>query len=209
MSENATANDIIWQNLAQLLPQAPLLASLRRLAQELLQWNKTHNLTGFQEERAVAVHLFWDALILSPHLKGATLLDIGSGAGFPCLVLALAHPELKVVSLEPRAKRLSFQKHARRSLNLPNLEIIAGRAGASPDPLAGRKFANITIKAVGDLARSLELARPYLDQAGQILMPRGGSAIAPSWPGLTCQAYALPPPGGQRQLFIYKEPAAE
>ncbi len=120
-------------------------AALEILGGELLRWNRTHNLTGHRDLPSVRRDLFLDGLALLPHLAGAGLLDIGAGAGFPGLVLALARPGLLVTLLEPRAKRVSFIKHAIRTLGLlDRVEAVAGRApealpgGASPRLPCGR-----------------------------------------------------------------------
>ncbi|MFZ5586194.1 MAG: 16S rRNA (guanine(527)-N(7))-methyltransferase RsmG [Thermodesulfobacteriota bacterium] len=177
-----------------------LASDLDRLAAELLRWNQRINLTGFRTPDEVWVGLFLDALALLPHVQGATLLDIGSGAGFPGLVLGLARPELKVTLLEARAKRVSFQKHALRVLGLTNVHPVQGRAGDGPDAaLAGTLFDTVTIKAVGDLPTSLALARPYLAPGGRILLPRGQADRAAALAqGLSVTGYELPPPGGKR-----------
>ncbi|MCA1906003.1 MAG: 16S rRNA (guanine(527)-N(7))-methyltransferase RsmG [Desulfarculus sp.] len=191
---------------ASLPPARPpeLAPALERLAAELLRWNQRINLTGYRDPEEVRVGLFLDALALVPHLAGDSLLDIGSGAGFPGLVLALARPDLAVTLLEPRAKRVSFQKHAIRTLGLGNVRAVQGRAGNGPDAaLPGEVFSTVTVKAVGSLADSLALARPYLAPGGRILLPRGrGDRAAALDAGLAVVDYELPPPGGRRIIVL-------
>lgn len=179
-------------------------ALLERLAAELLRWNQRINLTGYRSPEEVRVGLFLDALALLPHLAGNSLLDIGSGAGFPGLVLALARPDLTVTLLEPRAKRVSFQKHAIRTLGLGNVRAVQGRAGNGPDAaLPGEVFSTVTVKAVGGLADSLALARPYLAPGGRVLLPRGwGDRAAALAAGHVVVDYQLPPPGGRRIIVL-------
>lgn len=180
---------------------AALAAPLSRLAEELLRWNARINLTGYSDPRGVWVGLFLDSLALLPHLHGQSLLDIGSGAGFPGLVLALARPALAVTLLDGRAKRVSFQKQAARVLGLDNVRCIQGRAGEGA--LAGEVFDTVTVKAVGSLSQSLALARPYLAPGGRVLLPRGWAASAEaSALGLTVLPYELPPPGGRRVVVL-------
>lgn len=183
---------------------ADLVPALDELCAELLRWNQRINLTGYGDERGVWVGLFLDSLALLPHVQavqGAGLLDIGSGAGFPGLVLALARPELSVTLLDGRAKRVSFQKQAARLLGLGNVRCLQGRAGEGA--LAGERFANVTVKAVGSLTQSLALARPYLAPGGRVLLPRGKAAQAEaSALGLATAPYELPPPGGQRLVVL-------
>lgn len=186
------------------LDLAGLTPALATLAAELLRWNARINLTGFRSADEVWLELFLDGLALLRHLHGASLLDIGSGAGFPGLVLGLARPELAVTLLDARAKRVSFQKHAVRTLGLTNVTPVQGRAGAGPDAaLAGTLFDTVTIKAVGDLPTSLGLARPYLAPGGRILLPRGHADRAAALAmGLTVIDYELPPPGGRRIIVV-------
>lgn len=196
---------LAWASHAHAGPDlAALTPALDNLAAELLRWNARINLTGFRTPDEVWVGLFLDALALLPHLHGATLLDIGSGAGFPGLVLGLARPEMRVTLIEARAKRVSFQKHAVRALSLANVTPVQGRAGDGPDAaLTGVQFDSVTIKAVGDLAASLALARPYLAPGGRVLLPRGHADRAAALDqGLAVVDYELPPPGGRRIIVI-------
>lgn len=180
---------------------ASLIPPLSRLADELLRWNASINLTGFRDERGVWVGLFLDSLALLPHLHGVSLLDIGSGAGFPGLVIALARPDLAVTLLDGRAKRVSFQKQAARLLALGNVRCVQGRAGQGA--LYGQRFDSVTVKAVGSLNDSLALARPYLAPGGRVLLPRGWAAREEaSALGLAAAAYELPPPGGRRVVVL-------
>ena len=142
------------------------------LCREVLKWGKVHNLTGHRDLDSAWEDLILDGLALAPMVKGPLVLDIGSGAGFPGLPLALARPELKITLLEPRAKRVSFQKHMVRRLGLEEgVRPVMGSAGK--DDLDGAKFHTVVLRAVASMERSLELARPYLDESGVIIMLRG------------------------------------
>ena len=185
-----------------------LQSSFKLLGAELLRWNQRINLTGHRDERSVEADLVLDSLALAEHIQDDTLLDIGSGAGFPGLVLALARPELKVTLLEPRGKRVSFQEHIIRTLDLKNrVQAVQGRAsqdrGQDPAALEGRFFSTVTLKAVTSLEDSLALARPYLAPEGRIVLPRGISDRQNALDlGLKVVDYQLPEPGGQRILAI-------
>jgi 16S rRNA (guanine527-N7)-methyltransferase len=182
---------------------------LQILSRELLRWNKTHNLTGYRAWPQVAVGLILDALMLAPYCYGCSCLDIGSGAGFPGLVLALARPSMLVTLLEGRRKRVSFQRHIIRLLALDNVVSVWGRAGEDNDPLEGRKYAAVTCKALGSLPLSLNLCHRYTQKNGIILLPRGMRdekeiiALQENKPAdmiVAAHYYTLPGLGGQRML---------
>ncbi|MCF8034190.1 MAG: 16S rRNA (guanine(527)-N(7))-methyltransferase RsmG [Desulfarculaceae bacterium] len=172
------------------------------LSELLLKWNQTHNLTGHSDPISAKEDLFLDSLALVPQVRGGTLLDIGSGAGFPGLVLALALPELQVTLLEPRAKRISFQKHAVRTLGLEGrVRPVQGRAG---EALLDQRFDTITLRAVTDIPGSLDLARPYLAQGGAVLLPRGKKDAAQARElGLEVVEYTLGDKSEPRIIAIY------
>ncbi|MCB2228569.1 MAG: 16S rRNA (guanine(527)-N(7))-methyltransferase RsmG [Desulfarculaceae bacterium] len=172
------------------------------LIAELLRWNRTHNLTGHRTAEEAELNLIQDSLALVPHIRGNTLLDIGSGAGFPGLVLALALPELHVTLLEPRAKRISFQKHVVRTLGLEGrAHPVQGRAG---EDLLEQRFDTITLRAVTDIPGSLALARPYLADGGAILLARAQKDAAEARQrGLEVVEYTLGGKTAPRIIAIY------
>jgi len=178
------------------------------LLEELFRWNRKINLTGHRDRHTAMVDLILDSLALAPHVKGDRLLDIGSGAGFPGLVLALASPGLEVTLLEARGKRVSFQEHMIRVLGLKNrVRALLGRASARREQdiaaLAGKNFDTVTLKAVAGLEGSLALAKPYLEPGGRILLPRGLKDREPALAlGLRIEPYRLPEPGGGRIIVI-------
>ena len=162
------------------------------LTGELLRWNRTHNLTGHREPDLVLVDLILDSLALLPFMTGRHLLDIGSGAGFPGLVLALAQPDLALVSLEPRAKRVSFQRHLLRNLELGDrVKVVQERAGQGL--MAGRVFDLVTARALAGLEQTLALVRLHLAPGGRVVLPRGlNDRPACLAAGLAVEEYRLP-----------------
>ena len=86
----------------------------------LVEWNKTHNLTAVDDpQEMLAVHIL-DSASIKPYLKGAALLDVGSGAGLPGMILAILSPALQVTSVESRNKKAQFQMFAANKLGLQN-----------------------------------------------------------------------------------------
>jgi 16S rRNA (guanine527-N7)-methyltransferase len=146
------------------------LSSFELLITELLKWNKVHNLTGHDNYLEAYNDLILDGLCLAKYVSGTSLLDIGSGAGFPGIVLALALPHLKVALLEPRAKRVSFQKHVCRLLQISErVTSIAKRTDQIKEPSV---FDTITLRAVTSLGDSLEMARAFKKNNSIVLLPR-------------------------------------
>ena len=95
---------------------------------ELTEWNDRVNLTGLHNEIDMVIELFVDSLACGLALsyeKNESIIDIGSGAGFPGIPLRIAYPELKITLLEPRLKKTAFLHHIIGTLNLKNIHVIS------------------------------------------------------------------------------------
>jgi 16S rRNA (guanine527-N7)-methyltransferase len=163
---------------------------------ELLKWSKKMNLiaTGSSNREIIEKH-FLDSLTLLPLLQdenpeNTSLLDVGSGAGFPGLVVKAAIPDLQVTLLEPRQKRVSFLKHMVRTLKLQKVEIVEERLEEKrvPQILAGRQFRYITCRALTDTLSFISMAAPLRDPQGLIICMKG--------------------PGGEKELQEFAENSA-
>ena len=181
---------------------------LTRYAEELLRWNRRINLvarkTGTQE--LVEKH-FLDSLtllsVLDPALEeGAHLLDIGTGAGFPGLVLAVARPQLMVTLVEPRQKRVSFLRHIIRTLGLHNVTVQCARFEELDAALS---VTHVTSRALTEPRAFLRMVQGLLsDGARAILMlspaqeKQLGQHLPPDLRVASCFAYRLPWSGAGR-----------
>jgi len=154
--------------------QQALTEALLRYLSLLAKWNRTYNLTAVREpERMLVQHIFDCAAIASPlkRLVAAQralrseeggrprVLDVGSGAGLPGIVLALLWPEAGFVLVEPVAKKAAFLQQARSELALDNVAVARSRveelpAGAVPDAVVCRAFASLAAfaESIGSLA---------------------------------------------------------
>ena len=96
----------------------------------LLEWNEKFNLTAIKDKDEITEKHFIDSLYLDKFvdLDNKTFLDVGSGAGFPGVPLAIAHPSLKVSLLESNGKKVKFLQEIKKELDLKNVEIIQARA---------------------------------------------------------------------------------
>lgn len=196
-------------------------ASCQKLEQfltELLRWNRRINLTAITDPaEAMEKHLV-DSLLLLPFLERAkSLLDMGSGAGFPGIPLQIACPGLEVLSVDSVGKKIGFQRHIKRLLGLggfsPLQARLEGLAGELPQ---GKRFDLITARAFASLESIIVLAAPWLSSCGRILAMKGpeGEAEALAAKKVIASAglrveivhkYHLPFSGAERQVIVLSE----
>ncbi len=109
--------------------------------------------------------------LLRRQQTASSLLDIGSGAGFPGLALKCARPEQIVTLAEPRQKRVSFLKHVIRTLQLPGIEVLPERI--EPDTPAQKPYPLITSRAFADIPAFLAACAPLSPPGGLIICMKG------------------------------------
>ncbi|GAA2891385.1 16S rRNA (guanine(527)-N(7))-methyltransferase RsmG [Streptosporangium fragile] len=118
-------------------------------------------------------HLLNCAVVAEAVPEGVRLVDIGSGAGLPGLVLAIVRPDITVTLLEPLLRRTVFLEECVESLKLGNVEVLRGRA----EEFAGRReFDVASARAVAPLDRLLKWALPLLREGGELLAMKGERA---------------------------------
>lgn len=130
----------------------------------LKEYNKKFNLTSITEDKEIYLKHFYDSLCLFKVKKlfdNLTLLDVGTGAGFPGIPIAIVNPNIEVTLLESNAKKCGFLKIVKDALNLKNIKIINARA--EDYTLKTReKFDIVTSRAVAHLQVLAELETPAL-----------------------------------------------
>ncbi|OGP77136.1 MAG: 16S rRNA (guanine(527)-N(7))-methyltransferase RsmG [Deltaproteobacteria bacterium RBG_16_49_23] len=142
---------------------------------ELLKWNQKINLTAIRSEKGIVLKHFLDSLSVFPHLpKISSLLDIGSGAGFPGIPLKMIQPSLEVTLIDSVRKKVDFQRHIIRTLGLKGIDAIHGRIQDKEilRSLEGR-FDGTIARAFSDLKTLLTLSFPFLKKGGTLLAMRG------------------------------------
>jgi 16S rRNA (guanine527-N7)-methyltransferase len=144
-------------------------------ATELVRWNRKINITAITDPFEVAVKHFLDSLPVARFLpKDATILDIGSGGGFPGLALKILMPSLSITLIDASRKKVSFLKHVIRTLKLDNIEALHIRAeDLANDPLYRNRFNVIISRAVSSLELFCRLALPLLIAEGFIMALKG------------------------------------
>jgi 16S rRNA (guanine527-N7)-methyltransferase len=150
--------------------QMDALAALKAC---VLDGNSRMNLTTIVEDTAFAVKHIVDSLTLVPHIpENAELLDIGSGAGFPGLVVAIARPDVRVTLLDSLHKRVDFLQETVEKLGLENVDCVQGRAGEG-GVLVDKLFDVCTARAVAKLTTLVGYALPFLKRGGVFLAMKG------------------------------------
>ena len=146
------------------------IAKLVEYLKLLQEWNKTHNLTAVDDiDQMLSVHIF-DSASIKPYMKGATLLDVGSGAGLPGMILAILSPALEVVSIESKNKKAQFQKFVANKLQLKNFTVENIRV-EDYDPK--EKFAMVTARAFSSLTNLVDLSKQTVAPNGRWLAMKG------------------------------------
>jgi 16S rRNA (guanine527-N7)-methyltransferase len=146
------------------------IAHLSQLAIEHLKWNQTFNISAFRDENAVATYQIIDSLSVYPFIELGSLLDVGTGPGFPGLPLAIVFPELQVTLLDSSDKKLAFARHMKAMLQLGNVTVVHQRI-ESFEPL--KPYEQIISRAFTDLSGMISVTLRLLSEQGQILAMKG------------------------------------
>jgi len=177
MNEAQKLNPIAWeQRIMQGLDTLHItygeeaIAKLVEYLNLLQEWNKTHNLTAVDDiDQMLSVHIF-DSASIKPYMKGPTLLDVGSGAGLPGMILAILSPALEVVSIEAKNKKAQFQKYVANKLQLKNFTVENVRV-EDYDPK--EKFSMVTARAFSSLTNLVDMSKQTIAPNGRWLAMKG------------------------------------
>lgn len=143
---------------------------LASLVLELDRWGQRFNLTAVRDpQHAVGTHLM-DSLAVLPHLRGEAIADIGTGAGFPGLPLAIADASRRYVLLDANAKKLSFVRHIVGQLRLTNVQVVQSRA---EDYAPGERFDTVIARALASTADLTKLGGHLVGEDGVLLALKG------------------------------------
>lgn len=153
----------------------PLAASFYKLTDHMLETNEKMNLTAIKEESAIILLHYADSLIATRYLpQNARTIDIGCGAGFPCLPLALCRPDLSILAADSTEKRIRYVSDTASLLGCQNLSAVAMRAEEGAyRPEYREAFDVCTARAVAALPALCELCLPYVRLGGTFLAMKG------------------------------------
>jgi 16S rRNA (guanine527-N7)-methyltransferase len=185
--------ELLAPYLGESTPSPHLYTQLSEYLDLLLRWNARTNLTAIREPEEIVRRHFGESLFAAVHLQAATtLLDFGSGAGFPGLPTQLYHPTLNVTLAESQGKKASFLREAVRTLGLTT-EVFASRVESMP---IARKFHIVTMRAVDNMEAARAAALPRVSPGGYLITLAG---YAPTGSATT----VIPmPESKQTQLLI-------
>lgn len=155
---------------------APVADALDRYAELLVEYNRKVNLTAITEPEGIEDRHFIDSLLLAaqPEVRGR-VVDVGTGAGFPGIVLKLFRPEIELTLMEPTGKRVDFLKYACAELGI-EAEFAKERAEEAARKRWRETFDTAVARAVADLPVLAEYCLPLVNVGGVFVAMKGSSA---------------------------------
>lgn len=149
--------------------------SYATLLGELDKWNRKVNLTAIRDGREMITGHLLDSLVARPLLVGERVLDVGTGAGFPGLPLAIAEPQRHFVLIDSNNKKVRFVQHVVGLLGLGNVSAVKAR---TEDYAPGERFDTVVARAVAALPRLIEIAGHHVGEGGVFVALKGRHVAA-------------------------------
>ncbi len=148
------------------------------LTKRMLEENEKYNLTAITEPNKIILNHYADCVTLAARLpRGAALIDVGCGAGFPSLPLAIVRDDLKILAIDSTAKRIAYVSGTAELLGLKNLTATTMRAeDGAKMPEYREKFDFATARAVAEMRVLTELCLPYVKVGGAMIAMKGKNA---------------------------------
>jgi 16S rRNA (guanine527-N7)-methyltransferase len=137
---------------------------------ELGKWNRRVNLTAIRDPEEMVTGHILDSLVARPLLEGTTVLDVGTGPGFPGLPLAIAEPERQFTLLDSNNKKIMFVQHAAALLDIDNVTAVKRRG---EDYAPGQRFDTVIARALAALPRLVEIAGHHVREDGVFVALKG------------------------------------
>jgi 16S rRNA (guanine527-N7)-methyltransferase len=144
--------------------------SLLALLEQLQDWNRRFNLTAIRDPGDMVVKHLLDSLSVQPWLHGSSVVDVGTGAGFPGLPLAVINPGRRFVLIESTGKKARFVQHAVAAIGLENVQVVNARAEAHRPATS---FDTVICRAVGKVGEFIRLAGHLCARDGRMLAMKG------------------------------------
>ncbi len=180
-------------------------AALLQLLDELAQWNQAYNLTAVEARAQMITHHLLDSLAASADLQGERIADLGTGAGFPGLPLAVVHPQRQFTLIDGTAKKIRFVTHAVRVLGLGNVQAVHQRVESLTDAVP---FDTLLARALTSLPALAHLALPLARTGTRLIAYKGQrpdaeiAALPAPWRVLEVRAVKVPGLAAARCLVV-------
>lgn len=183
--------------------------------ENLKKWNERINLTAIKNDREIVLNHFIDSLSIVPFIEnGKSVLDIGSGGGFPGIPLRIVLPDLNVTLLDSVNKKVSFMNDTIRKLHLQNIHAVWGRAEDIENKVPRESFDYVVTRAVGSISNTARLSSPYVSGTGVIVLMKGKKGVY-EWTSaieeigdefklIDSKGFTLPQSDLERSIFILK-----
>jgi len=142
---------------------------LLRLLDELERWSRTYNLTAIRNRDDMLTHHLLDSVSIHPDLEGTTVADVGTGAGFPGLPLAVLNPQRRFTLIDSNGKKIRFVQHAARELGLDNVAGLHGRVEVMKDHV----FDTVVARAFAPLPELVANVAPLCGPQTRVLAMKG------------------------------------
>ena len=128
----------------------------------LKKWNKKINLTAFTNDFDIVIHHFLDSLAITKFIEQKKILDVGSGAGFPGIILALSDATRQITLVDKVGKKAAFMRQVCLELNLKNVSVIHSRV----EEISSHKYDAIVARAFGDMSLLMNLTQNLINDKG-------------------------------------------
>ncbi len=129
----------------------------------LIKWNKVFNLISVKATEEIVTHHFLDCLAVVPYIEGKNILDVGSGAGMPGIIIGLCYPEKKITLVDSVGKKTAFLKQTCAELKLSNITVINKRI---EDVTTNKLFDSIIARAFSDMQMLIDLTKHLIENKG-------------------------------------------
>jgi 16S rRNA (guanine527-N7)-methyltransferase len=178
--------------------------AMLRLLDELAAWNRAYNLTAVISPETMLTHHLLDSIAASPDLAGERIADVGTGAGFPGLPLAILHPGRRFTLIDSVAKKIRFVAHCVRVLGLGNVTAVHGRAETLA---ASGPFDTVIARAFAALPEMLATIAPLCGAGTRVVALKGRypaqelAALPPGWVLEGSRAVAVPGLDAERHIL--------